>query len=144
MLVSWRNARWAFIHGGKEFGRSHYPVMVGIHAGSLAGCLIEVWVANRRFIAWLGWSCWWLWMWRFRRYGVRRHYRVPAWSEFLEVHWSRWGEAYVTPVQPDLVGVAILSRHRPNLSWFPWLAHQLRAAATGRVPPGRRAGAAGG
>ncbi|MDT5320599.1 MAG: hypothetical protein QOD88_3121, partial [Mycobacterium sp.] len=43
-----------------------------------------------------------------RRYGVRWHYRVPAWSEFVEVYWSRWGEAYVTPVEPDLVGVAIL------------------------------------
>src|ERR1700749_4617629 len=61
-----------------------------------------------------------------RRYGVRRHYRVPAWSEFIEVHWSRWGEAYVTPVEPDLVGVAILSRGRPELDWFPWLADHLR------------------
>jgi flavin-dependent dehydrogenase len=33
-----------------------------------------------------------------RRYGVRWHYQVPAWSDFVEVHWSRWGEAYVTPV----------------------------------------------
>ncbi|HEY9304858.1 MAG TPA: FAD-dependent monooxygenase, partial [Mycobacterium sp.] len=41
-----------------------------------------------------------------RRYGVRWHYQVPAWSEFVEVHWSRWGEAYVTPVEPDLVGIA--------------------------------------
>ncbi|ORC01113.1 monooxygenase [Mycobacterium persicum] len=68
-----------------------------------------------------------------RRYGVRRHYRVPAWSEFVEVHWSRWGEAYVTPVEPDLVGVAILSRRRPELSWFPWLSHHLRDAEPGRA-----------
>ena len=66
-----------------------------------------------------------------RRYGVRRHYRVPAWSEFVEVHWSPWGEAYVTPVEPDLVGVAILSRHRPELSWFPQLAHRLGDATAG-------------
>ncbi|MGV0698371.1 NAD(P)/FAD-dependent oxidoreductase [Mycolicibacter sinensis] len=66
-----------------------------------------------------------------RRYGVRRHYTVPAWSEFVEVHWSRWGEAYVTPVQPDLVGVAILSSRRPDLDWFPWLAHHLRDAEAG-------------
>lgn len=68
-----------------------------------------------------------------RRYGVRQHYRVPAWSEFIEVHWSRWGEAYVTPVEPDLVGVAILSDHRPELSWFPWLAHRLRGASAGQA-----------
>ena len=42
-----------------------------------------------------------------RRYGVRWHFTVPAWSEFVEVYWSRRGEAYVTPVEPDLVGVAI-------------------------------------
>jgi flavin-dependent dehydrogenase len=66
-----------------------------------------------------------------RRYGVRRHYRVPAWSEFVEVFWSPWGEAYVTPVEPDLVGVAVLSQHRPELDWFPQLAHRLGGAAAG-------------
>lgn len=73
-----------------------------------------------------------------RRHGLRWHYRVPAWSEFVEVHWSRWGEAYVTPVEPDLVGVAILSRQRPELDWFPWLAAHLdgadRTAARGCGP----------
>jgi flavin-dependent dehydrogenase len=66
-----------------------------------------------------------------RRYGVRWHYRVPAWSDVVEVHWSRWGEAYVTPVEPDLVGVAILSGGRPDLAWFPWLARRLEGAAHG-------------
>lgn len=66
-----------------------------------------------------------------RRHGLRWHYRVPAWSEFVEVHWSRWGEAYVTPVEPDLVGVAILSRQRPDFEWFPWLAKHLRDAGRG-------------
>ncbi|MFZ1162253.1 NAD(P)/FAD-dependent oxidoreductase [Mycobacterium sp.] len=68
-----------------------------------------------------------------RRYGVRWHYRVPAWSEFVEVYWSRWGEAYVTPVEPDLVGVAILSRHPPELAWFRQLAHHLHGASRGRA-----------
>lgn len=68
-----------------------------------------------------------------RRYGMRWHFQVPAWSEFVEVHWSRWGEAYVTPVEPDLVGVAILSRHRPELGWFPWLANHLHGASHGRA-----------
>lgn len=66
-----------------------------------------------------------------RRHGLRWHYRVPAWSEFVEVHWSGRGEAYVTPVEPDLVGVAILSRQRPELDWFPWLAERLRDAVRG-------------
>lgn len=63
-----------------------------------------------------------------RRYGVRWHFTVPAWSEFVEVYWSRWGEAYVTPVEPDLVGVAILSRGKPDLAWFPRLAGRLDGA----------------
>ncbi|WP_407686255.1 NAD(P)/FAD-dependent oxidoreductase [Mycobacterium sp. HUMS_1102779] len=66
-----------------------------------------------------------------RRYGVRRHFRVPAWSEFVEVHWSRFGEAYVTPVEPDLVGVAILSPGRPDLAWFPELERRLAGAERG-------------
>jgi len=66
-----------------------------------------------------------------RRYGVRWHYRVPAWSDVVEVHWSKWGEAYVTPVEPDLVGVAILSGGRPDLAWFPWLARRLERADHG-------------
>ncbi|BDB44490.1 MULTISPECIES: NAD(P)/FAD-dependent oxidoreductase [Mycobacterium] len=66
-----------------------------------------------------------------RRHGLRWHYRVPAFSEFVEVHWSRWGEAYVTPVEPDLVGVAILSRQRPEFDWFPTLSPHLQGAERG-------------
>jgi flavin-dependent dehydrogenase len=43
-----------------------------------------------------------------RRFGVRRHYRVAPWTDLVEVHWGRRTEAYVTPVAPDLVGVALL------------------------------------
>ncbi|MCV7227708.1 NAD(P)/FAD-dependent oxidoreductase [Mycolicibacterium komossense] len=66
-----------------------------------------------------------------RRFGVRRHYAVPAWSELVEVHWSPYGEAYVTPVEPDLVGIAILSTQRPDVNWFPWLATHLRGTDPG-------------
>lgn len=68
-----------------------------------------------------------------RRHGVRWHYRVPVWSEFVEVHWSRWGEAYVTPVEPDLVGVAVLSRQKPEIDWFPTLRPYLDGASRGQA-----------
>jgi methyltransferase len=55
LVLSKRNARWAFARGGREFGREHYPVMVAIHAGLLVGCVIEVWLLHRPFIGWLGW-----------------------------------------------------------------------------------------
>jgi methyltransferase len=55
LIVSKRNARWAFAHGGEEFGRGHYPVMLALHTALLLGCVGEVWALHRPFIAWLGW-----------------------------------------------------------------------------------------
>ncbi|BBY38677.1 hypothetical protein MMAN_28110 [Mycobacterium mantenii] len=55
LVVSTRNARWSFAQGAKEFGRSHYPVMVAIHSALLLGCLVEPWALHRPFIGWLGW-----------------------------------------------------------------------------------------
>ncbi|ORV06428.1 isoprenylcysteine carboxyl methyltransferase family protein [Mycobacterium celatum] len=55
LIVSKRNAQWAFANGGKEFGRSHYPVMVAVHAALLIGCGVEVWALHRPFFGWLGW-----------------------------------------------------------------------------------------
>ena len=43
-----------------------------------------------------------------RRFGVRRHYTLAPWSDFVEVYWGPGCEAYVTPVGPELVGVAML------------------------------------
>lgn len=69
-----------------------------------------------------------------RRYGLRRHYRLKPWSPFVEVHWSRCGEAYVTPVADDLVGVAVLSTARcgyaTHLDRFPELAARLLEGMT--------------
>ena len=55
LIIAKRNARWAFAHGGKEFGQGHYPIMVTIHTALLLGCLVEPWALHRPFIAWLGW-----------------------------------------------------------------------------------------
>ncbi|WP_405775775.1 NAD(P)/FAD-dependent oxidoreductase [Streptomyces sp. NBC_00859] len=63
------------------------------------------------------------------RYGLRRHYRCAPWTDLVEVHWSPYGEAYVTPVGDELVGVAVLSRSRrgydEHLAGFPGLRSAL-------------------
>jgi flavin-dependent dehydrogenase len=42
------------------------------------------------------------------RYGLRRHYRVTPWTDLVEVYWTPWAEAYVTPVSGDVVGIGLL------------------------------------
>lgn len=56
LVVSLRNASWSFQQGGVESGKGHYPFMVVLHTGLLAGCLLEAIVADRPFIPALGWT----------------------------------------------------------------------------------------
>jgi methyltransferase len=56
LVVSLRNARWSVAKGGVETGKGHYPFMVLLHTGLLAGCLVEAIVADRPFIPALGWT----------------------------------------------------------------------------------------
>ncbi len=66
------------------------------------------------------------------RRGLRQHFSVAPWTDLVEVYWSRLGEAYVTPVAEDLVGVAILTSARgsfdSHLDAFPALRRRLRGA----------------
>jgi methyltransferase len=55
LVISTRNARWAFEHGGIESNRRQLPWMISLHVGMLLGALAEVWLLGRPFIAWLGW-----------------------------------------------------------------------------------------
>ena len=43
------------------------------------------------------------------RYAVRRHYRIAPWTDFVEVHWTRRCQFYLTPVGPAEVCVALVS-----------------------------------
>jgi methyltransferase len=56
LVVSLRNAKWSFAKGAVETGKGHYPFMVLLHTGLLAGCLAEAIVADRPFIPALGWT----------------------------------------------------------------------------------------
>jgi flavin-dependent dehydrogenase len=66
------------------------------------------------------------------RWGLRRHFALPPWSDFVEVTWGRCSEVYVTPVAPDTVGVAILSSVRApfedQLAEFAEVAERVRGA----------------
>lgn len=67
------------------------------------------------------------------RYGLRQHFAVEPWSDDVEVYWADHGEAYVTPVEQDLVGVALLGQRGGSfdarLAHFPALRARLRGAA---------------
>ena len=55
LVVSRRNAAWSMARGGLESGRGHYPAMVVLHTGLLAGALAEVWLRHPDFVPALGW-----------------------------------------------------------------------------------------
>lgn len=75
-----------------------------------------------------------------RRYGVRRHAAVAPWTDHVEVHWSAGAEAYVTPVGPHEVGVALLGPRRlafdEALRGFPALSDRLGKVAWATDPRG--------
>ncbi len=72
-----------------------------------------------------------------RRYGLRRHFALAPWTSHVEVHWAESSEAYVTPVGPDLVGVAVLTSARgsfeEHLARFPALRSRLSGVGSGEV-----------
>lgn len=73
------------------------------------------------------------------RFGMRRHYRRAPWTDFVEVHFARGAEAYVTGCGPSRVGVALLwerSSTAPTLDWFPALAARLEGAEPETAPRG--------
>ncbi|MET8037556.1 isoprenylcysteine carboxylmethyltransferase family protein [Streptomyces sp. NPDC005345] len=55
LVVARRNERWSVARGATVAGQGHYPAMVALHTGLLAGCLAEVWLAGRPFVPALAW-----------------------------------------------------------------------------------------
>lgn len=54
LVVSHRNLSWSRAHSGTEYGARHYPLMIALHTGLLAGCLIEVYARRRPYVPALG------------------------------------------------------------------------------------------
>jgi flavin-dependent dehydrogenase len=75
------------------------------------------------------------------RFAYRRHYHIPPWSDFVEVHWGSKCQIYVTPVAADEVCVVLIShdahmRLDDALSAFPELILRLQHAAPASVERG--------
>ena len=55
LVVSKRNLEWSKANGGREFGAGHFPVMVALHTGLLAGAVLEARMRKR----WI-WPAFWV------------------------------------------------------------------------------------
>jgi flavin-dependent dehydrogenase len=70
-----------------------------------------------------------------RRFGFRAHFRIAPWSPYVEIHWGAQGQVYVTPVGPQEICVAAMTR-QPRvrvgqiLQGIPSLHNQLADAQT--------------
>ena len=56
LVVSARHAKALLRRGGTEYGFSHFPVMIALHIGLIAGCVLEPLLGHRTFIPALGWT----------------------------------------------------------------------------------------
>ncbi len=52
---------------------------------------------------------------RARRYGLRQHFSRAPWSSMIEVYYAGDAELYITPVDDETVGVAVLGRRGVDL-----------------------------
>jgi methyltransferase len=86
LVVAKKNLTWSLASGGRETGFGHYPFMVALHSGLLAGCVLEVWLGGRPFLPALGWPMlalvlasqalrWWC----IRTLGPRWNTRIIVW-----------------------------------------------------------------
>jgi flavin-dependent dehydrogenase len=83
-----------------------------------------------------------------RRIGLRQHYTIAPWTDFVEVYWSNFGQAYVTPNSSSEVCVAFIANKKfassgEALSHFPTLRRHLAASqpngpARGSITLGRK------
>ena len=66
-----------------------------------------------------------------RRFGFRRHFRIPPWTDHVEIHWGSGCQIYITPVAPGEICVAVISRDPKlrvpgALKQFPALSARLK------------------
>ena len=44
------------------------------------------------------------------RFGFRRHYRIAPWADCVEIYWGSGSQIYLTPIGPEEICVAVISR----------------------------------
>jgi flavin-dependent dehydrogenase len=76
-----------------------------------------------------------------QRIGLRQHFQVQPWSDYVEIYWGSHGQAYVTPVGSNEVCVALISRQKfrsfdDSLKESPELAAHLKSARSTTRPRG--------
>jgi flavin-dependent dehydrogenase len=77
-----------------------------------------------------------------KRYARRRHYRVKPWSCYVELHWGRHAQAYVTPIASEEVCIVITSERAECTSFDRALQElpNLRKNLFGAEPSSRERG----
>ncbi|MGH9359903.1 MAG: NAD(P)/FAD-dependent oxidoreductase [Terriglobia bacterium] len=68
-----------------------------------------------------------------RRFAFRRHFRANPWSDYVEVHWGKASQVFVTPVGPDEVCVSLMSQNahtrlESEIPKFLYLAGRLKGS----------------
>lgn len=82
---------------------------------------------------------------RIGRSAYRQHFRAKPWTDFTEIYWADSAQAYVTPVGPEEICVAMISskpyeRVGEALRSFPKLARRLEGAPLASRERGARTG----
>jgi flavin-dependent dehydrogenase len=75
------------------------------------------------------------------RIGLRQHFAIKPWTDFVEVYWSNCAQAYVTPVSPHEICVAFVASSKFSsiadaLTHFPQLQQRLQSATPADIPRG--------
>ena len=78
---------------------------------------------------------------RAKRFGIRQHFQVAPWSEFIEVFYTKTAEVYITPVSDTQVGVAVLGPRSTDFDQTIGSIPELSNRLMGAEPSSQRSGA---
>jgi flavin-dependent dehydrogenase len=78
-----------------------------------------------------------------QRYAMRRHYRIPPWSDYVEIYWGHHAQAYVTSISREEVCIVVMAKRVEFASLESLLEDypQLRQRLAGAEMVGRERGA---